>query len=260
MVDTRIALVRGRHWPLWGVYLGFGVATIALIVLTAGPLGWRFGLWHFRFAFFYLMPFTAYAGLAAGIVSLIALAFGWSGFGARTLTLAGIGVIVGAVMAYVPWQYYHTLNTVPRIHDITTDTDNPPAFVAAPPLRAADHAENSVDYEGPALAQLQKTGYPDLAPLVVALPPTEAFEKALETAKSMSGWTVIESDPKTGRIEANQSTTWFRFVDDVVIRVTADGTGSRIDMRSVSRVGKSDFGVNARRIRAFMTALKAKIG
>ena len=76
----------------------------------------------------------------------------------------------------------------------------------------------------------------------------------------MPGWTVVDSDPASGRIEANETSRWFRFVDDVVIRVTADGSGSRIDIRSVSRQGRSDFGVNARRIRAYIESLKTRAG
>jgi uncharacterized protein (DUF1499 family) len=71
---------------------------------------------------------------------------------------------------------------------------------------------------------------------------------------------VVASDPAAGRIEANETTRWFRFTDDVVIRVAPDGAGSRVDVRSVSRVGRSDFGVNAGRIRAYTAALKARAG
>ena len=97
-------------------------------------------------------------------------------------------------------------------------------------------------------------------PLKVGLPTNEAFQRALDAAKAMSGWTVVDSDPATGRIEANETSRWFHFVDDIAIRVAADGAGSRIDIRSVSRQGRSDFGVNARRIRAYMETLKARVG
>ena len=155
-------------------------------------------------------------------------------------------------------RFDHTLNSVPRIHDITTDTDNPPAFVAALPARAAEKAATAT-YEGLDLAKQHKAGYPDLAPLKIELPPAEAFKRALDAAKAMPGWTVVDSDAASGRIEANEASRWFGFVDDVVIRVAADGSASRIDMRSLSRQGRSDVGVNARRIRAYMEALKARL-
>jgi uncharacterized protein (DUF1499 family) len=253
MADMRIAAVAGRNWALIGAYLGLGLAVLALILLAVGPLGWRFGWWHFRFAFGWLMPYAAYAAIGGAVVSIVALAF-WSHLGGRGLAVAGMGVVLGAAIAYVPWHYDRTRGTVPPIHDITTDTDNPPAFVAALKLRPAD--ANTVTYEGPDLAKKQKGAYPDIAPVKLGLPPAEAFKRALDTAKAMAGWTVVASDPATGRIEANETSRWFRFTDDVVIRVAADGAGSRIDVRSVSRQGRSDFGVNARRIRAYTAALK----
>jgi uncharacterized protein (DUF1499 family) len=91
------------------------------------------------------------------------------------------------------------------------------------------------------------------------LAPAEAFKRALDAANAMPGWTVVDADPAAGRIEANETSRWFRFTDDVVIRVTADGAGSRIDVRSVSRVGRSDFGVNAGRIRAYTAALSGRV-
>jgi uncharacterized protein (DUF1499 family) len=248
----------GRNWAPIGASLGLGLAILALVLLAAGPLGWRFGWWHFRFAFYWLMPFAAFTALAAAIVSIAALALGWSHLGGRGLALAGLGVVLGAAVAYVPWQYNRTRQTVPPIHDITTDTDNPPAFVAALSLRGPD--ANTVTYEGPDLARKQKAAYPDIAPVEIGAAPADAFKQALDAAKAMPGWNVVASDPAAGRIEANETTRWFRFTDDVVIRVAPDGAGSRVDVRSVSRVGRSDFGVNAGRIRAYTAALKARAG
>jgi uncharacterized protein (DUF1499 family) len=259
MDDAKVAPWKNRNWALYGAYLGFGLAVVAAVLLVVSPLGWHAGWWHFRFAFFWLMTYSAYIALAAVVVCILALAVGRSGLGGRGITMAGIGIVLSAVLAYVPWQYNHTLNSVPRIHDITTDTDKPPAFVAALPARAAEKA-NTVIYEGPELAKQQKAAYPDLVPLKVGLPPNDAFKRALDAAKAMPGWTVVDSDPATGRIEATETSRWFHFVDDVVIRVAADGAGSRIDIRSVSRQGRSDFGVNARRIRAYMETLKARVG
>jgi uncharacterized protein (DUF1499 family) len=257
--DAKVASVKKPNWTLYGAYLGFGLAVAALVLLALSPLGWRAGWWHFRFAFFWLMTSSAYIASGAVVICALALAVGRSRLGGRGITIAGIGFVLSVVLVYVPWQYDQTRDSVPRIHDITTDTDNPPAFVAALPARAAEKA-NTLIYEGPELAKQQRAGYPDLVPLKVALPTNEAFQRALGAAKAMPGWTVVDSDPATGRIEANETSRWFHFVDDVVIRVAADGTGSRIDIRSVSRQGRSDFGVNARRIRAYMETLKARIG
>ena len=251
-----MAALAGRNWAGIAAYVGVGLAILALLALAVGPLGWRLGWWHFRFAFFWLMPYAAYGALAAAAISILALAFGWSHLGMRGIALAAVGVVLGAAVAYVPWQYDRLRGIVPPIHDITTDTDNPPAFVAELKLRPKD--ANTVAYEKD-VAGRQRAAYPDIAPVKAKLAPAEAFKRALDAANAMPGWTVVDADPATGRIEANETSRWFRFTDDVVIRVTADGAGSRIDVRSVSRVGRSDFGVNAARVRAYTTALNGRV-
>jgi uncharacterized protein (DUF1499 family) len=142
--------------------------------------------------------------------------------------------------------------TVPPIHDITTDTGSPPPFVALQTLRAT--VENGEAYGGPAVATQQKRGYPDLAPLVLALPPEQAFARVEAAARAM-GWRVIASAPGEGRLEASDTTRWFGFTDDIVVRVKPGPSGSRIDVGGASRVGRSDLGTNARRIRAFLAAV-----
>ena len=170
-----------------------------------------------------------------------------------------IALALGAALVYVPGQYWYTRITVPPIHDITTDIDNPPTFSAVLAARAAERA-GSVDNRGPQLVQMQKAAYPDLAPVMTTLPVTRAFNEALGVAKSMPGWTIVASDVDAGRIEASQQSRWFRFTDDIVIRVVGDEAGSRVDMRSTSRQGRSDYAVNAARIRAYMCALRKRIG
>jgi uncharacterized protein (DUF1499 family) len=251
-----MAALAERNLAGIAAYVGAGLAVLALVALAVGPLGWRLGWWHYRFAFSSLMPWAAYGALAAAAVSILAIALGWSHLGARGIALAALGIILGAVVAYMPWQYNRLRGVVPPIHDISTDTDNPPSFVAALKLRPS--GSNTVAYEGPALAGKQRAAYPDIAPVKMSVAPAEAFKRALATANAMPGWTVVDSDPATGRIEANETSRWFRFTDDVVIRVVPDGTGARVDVRSVSRVGRSDFGVNAGRIRAYTAALNAR--
>jgi uncharacterized protein (DUF1499 family) len=258
MAEMRMDAMAGRNWAEIGAYIGGGLAVLGLVLLAVGPLGWRLGWWHYRFAFIWLMPFAGYAAIAGGVFSIVTLALGWSMLGSRGVAMAAIGILVGAAIAYVPWQYNRIRTRVPPIHDITTDTDNPPAFVAALALRGPK--ANTVTYEGADLAKKQKAAYPDIAPVMIAATPAEAFQRALDTAKAMPGWTVVDADPAAGRIEANETSRWFRFTDDVVIRVAADGAGARVDVRSVSRAGRNDFGVNAGRIRAFTAALRARGG
>jgi uncharacterized protein (DUF1499 family) len=239
--------------------LAVALTVLALVLLALAPLGWRLGLWHFRFSFFTLMTYSGWLAVAGVVVSVIAVVCALASLVDRRGAIqAVIALIVSGILVYVPWQWNQIRTTVPPIHDITTDTDNPPAFSAVLPARKAEEG-NSVDYD-PATAKLQKGYYTDLAPLTMKAPPAEAFKRALATAQQMSGWRIVATDPQAGRIEASQSSFWFGFTDDVVIRVAADGDGSRIDMRSEARQGRSDFGKNAERVRRYMAALKQAAG
>ena len=238
--------------PLSRVALGGCVlALVAVLLLPLSGVGYRLGLWDFRPGLT-VFRWAAYAGAAAAVVSLLGLFLTRPGSSRRGLALSVIGLLVGAVATWIPWQWWQVVKSVPLIHDITTDTETPPVFVAILPLRA--DAPNSADYEGPELAAQQRAGYPHLKPLTVALPPAQTFTHALAVARSM-GWELAASEPTEGRIEATDTTFWFGFKDDVVVRITPEGNGSRIDVRSVSRVGKSDVGANAKRITAFLERL-----
>jgi uncharacterized protein (DUF1499 family) len=231
---------------------------IALVVLAVAPVGWRLGWWPYSFGLYWLMPASGFVGAVALALSVLTIALGLSELRPRGLGLLSAALCLSAVLVYVPWQYFRLRSTLPPIHDITTDTDNPPAFKAVLAARAAEHA-GAVNYDDPKLPQLQKTAYPDLAGLKSALPVAKAFNEALHVAKSMPGWTIIASEADTGHIEASQQSRWFRFTDDIVIRVSSDVAGSRIDIRSTSRQGRSDYGVNATRIRAYIGALRKRI-
>ena len=125
--------------------------------------------------------------------------------------------------------------------------------------RKAESA-NRADYEGHEIARQQQSAYPDVVPLDTRLATADAFKQALAVAEAMPGWHIVAQDMTTGRIEASQTSRWFGFTDDIVIRIAPGPLGSRIDMRSLSRQGRSDFGVNAARIRAFMAELKGRLG
>lgn len=167
------------------------------------------------------------------------------------IAVAGLALAVFLVGIVASW--WMVAGRVPMIHDITTDTENPPSFVAILALRK--NAPNSAGYGGPKVASLQHQAYPDIRPVQLAHPPHEAFERALSAARAM-GWEVVDANESQGRIEATATTRWFHFKDDVVIRITGTNDGSRVDVRSVSRVGRSDLGTNARRIRAYVKALR----
>ncbi len=234
-------------------HLALLLALLAVVLLALGPLGWRVGWWPFRVAFQTLMPWAFYCGLAAAAVALLALVFSALVRGRRHAATGILAFVLGLAIAYIPWHYARLGHAVPPIHDITTDWQNPPQFRAVLPLRAAQHA-NSTTYEGTKVSDLQRRAYPDIAPLSLALDSRKAFVSAFDTARRM-GWTIVTADPHEGRIEASERSLWFGFTDDIVIRIEPAGNGSRVDIRSESRVGRSDFGVNAARVRAFLTKL-----
>ena len=161
--------------------LALALAGIAVVLLALGPIGWRLRWWHFRFSLLTMMPWAAYLGLAAAIVSALALVIGLTRLDWRGIVLALVALIGGGLIVYVPWHYDQIRQTVPPIHDITTDPDNPPAFVAIVPLRQGKGI-NPVAYEGTKIAEQQRRAYPDILPLTVGLGPDAAFARALETA------------------------------------------------------------------------------
>lgn len=226
------------------------IAVIAALLLAIAGPGTRFGLWHYGTGLL-LMRVALFVGLAAALVALVLLLIPKMRTG-NGVTLA-FALLVGLAAAWVPYNGYRTARSLPFIHDITTDTANPPKFVAVVPLRA--NASNPPDYAGEEVAQQQRQGYPDIQTLALEDPPAEALRKARKTAEDMA-WEIVAVESKEGRIEATATTFWFGFKDDVVIRIVADGSGSRLDMRSKSRVGRSDVGANAARIRRFMSTLK----
>ena len=139
------------------------------------------------------------------------------------------------------------------IHDITTDTENPPTFVALLAVRNA--CRNGSAYGGARVAAEQRVRYPDIQPLLLTTAPAAAFQNAWNAARAMN-WAIAAAAEKEGRIEATATTRVLRFKDDVIIRITPHDSSTRVDVRSVSRLGRNDFGTNAKRIRRFFDSLK----
>ena len=141
------------------------------------------------------------------------------------------------------------------INDITTDPDDPPPFVDVLPLRR--RAWTSAAYPGPEAAALQRATWPDITPLVLARP-RPAVHVAVRAAMERRGWAIVGDDPAEGRLEAIATTRWLRFKDDIVVRLRdLPGGRTRVDVRSKSRIGRSDLGTNARRIRELLRTLAA---
>jgi uncharacterized protein (DUF1499 family) len=230
-------------------------AVIMLIILLTGPLGYKFGLVP-------LMPSLVsllVALLGGGLVFIGALVFvflaGKKGLTRnRNLLLLSMGLSLIPMIIMGP--QLAGARSVPPIHDITTDTDSPPEFSEIVKHRA--HAPNELAYGSeqlPAeeLAAMQLAAYPNVKPLDTELVVEEAVSRA-ETVLQDMGLDIIAVDPEAGIVEATATTFWFGFKDDVVVRVTATESGSRVDVRSISRVGQSDIGLNAKRIGKFLEA------
>jgi len=240
-----------RRWSSAVAIAGFALGVLAAAILLTAALGYRTGRMPLGTAFT-LLRWGAYGGIAATIVSVPGVVLALTGRAARVyLALATIGAVLGVVGFALPARQLSLARELPPIHDITTDTEDPPQFSAVLPVRAK--APNTTDYD-PSVAGQQKQAYPDLAPVRLDMPPAQAFERALEAVGAM-GWELVDAAAQHGRIEATDTTFWFGFKDDVVVRIRPADGGSRIDVRSVSRVGRGDVGANARRIRAYVTEL-----
>lgn len=235
---------------------GFLVALAATVDgALAGP-AYRFDLLSLREAFA-LLRWAAYGGAAGGVICILGLINTRPGSPRKGFWLAFVGLVIGAAVFWLPFSQQRAARSVPPIHDITTDTANPPEFRAVLALRAG--RGNSPAYGGALVARQQHAAYPDIQPVRFAGAPDKVFSAALDTARGM-GWRIVASVPDQGRIEAVDTTFWFGFRDDIVIRVTDVSGGTRIDLRSASRVGVSDIGTNARRIRRFLRSLRSSVG
>ncbi len=204
------------------------------------------GIVGYRTAFDTLRA-LGYVGGVGAIVSFSALIFG------RRLRFSRVAASVATLLFAVPVGLMLANEATPppgeMINDITTDLDDPPVFKAVIPLRPP--GSNPIEYGGPAVAARQREAYPDIGPIFSDLEPAAAFQKAFETAEAL-GWKIVSGDMQAGVIEAVDTTRFFRFRDDVVIRIRANEDGTRVDLRSRSRLGRSDLGKNAKRIRSFI--------
>ena len=223
---------------MWHRRIALALALLAVVLLAASGLGVRAGLWPFRVGFG-MFAGALLAGLgtvgAAGI-ALVVPRLRQQGWPVLVAAL-----LIGAACAAVPLDNLRRVKTLPYINDITTDTERPPQFSEPKPYERH-------------FAELQGIGYPQLRALELPLPPAEAFARARDALQAM-GLEIAAADERAGRLEAVATTQWFGFKDDVAVRITPIGQGSRIDVRSKSRVGRSDLGTNAKRIQELLHRL-----
>ena len=248
----------------------FVCALLLLLILVTGPLGYKFDLVPLRPSLYSLVI----AAAGGGLVFLVSLGFLCVAI-KNGLVLDRTWLIVTLVLAILPVvimvPQIVTARTVPPIHDITTDTANPPEFIALHEIRVK--SPNGADYGAsenwPAdkLMQKQAEAYPEIQPLMSDLSQAEALARSEQVLEGMG----LELAPANGdamqhetgatahskQVEATATTFWFGFKDDVIVRVTSAPGGSRVDLRSMSRLGQSDVGANAARIREFTRRFNA---
>ena len=240
---------------------GLAMGAMAL----AGPIAVWLGAADFRMGFGLLQIVNAWSPWIAGITMALAAGIFMLGMvreieGApRLATFAFLGAFAAGLAWLIPASFRPPEGT-PVIHDVATDPDNPLSYIAIAPLRA--DAPNNMDYGVMRNRDItveqhrkeQREAYPDIVPQRFDAPVGEVFGRALSAARRL-GWEIVDQDPDSGRIEATDTTFWFRFKDDVVIQVTSEGSGSVLNARSLSRVGTSDVGKNAARLREFFALL-----
>jgi uncharacterized protein (DUF1499 family) len=241
--------------PSRGLPLIVAVAVLLVALGVLGEVGAGFGyrtmFWPLPTALTILRvgAWTAFVGALLAIPAAVATRPGTHrrGFAAAALAIL-VGLAASGAAAY--WRL--TTHRAPPIHDVTTDTSDPPRFVTLRATRV--NAPNGTDYGGPDVAAQQRATYPDIVPAILTVTPPVAFARALATARAMHWW-IAATDTSAGRIEATATSRWFGFQDDIVIRLTPVTQGTRVDIRSASRAEDTDGGTNAARVRTYLARL-----
>lgn len=229
------------------IKIGIIVSLIGALAVILAGYAYQWGWWGIRFGF-QIIPYGTGAAVLGGIIASFGL-FKHKSKSASLIIMGSTGILIAVIaLANLGYWYNERSQGYPPIHDITTNVQNPPKFVAIAPLRK--DASNPTPYSGEETASQQKEFYSGLEPLTLPLSYDDAFEIAVRTTEKMP-WEIVDINKEEGRIEAFHKLAWFGFIDDVVIRVDTTATGSVVDIRSKSRIGRGDLGVNAKRIKSF---------
>jgi len=242
--EGRARGTRASAWAKWLFIVG-------AVLLIAGLIGPTFD--SSPMVAMLLLTLGSVLFIVAGICGASGLLRSGGTAGDSSPTFAWLGVAAGVAALVNTMLFMGGAGGAP-IHDISTNTDDPPRFVEVAKLRAEN--ENPAEYSGAETAAIQKEAYPDIQPLVLLDPRTFVFDTALQVAKEM-GWEIVATDTEAGRIEATATTSFVGFKDDVVIRVRARSAETIVDVRSKSRIGRGDMGVNAERVREYLAALQS---
>jgi uncharacterized protein (DUF1499 family) len=251
MVSVTENEIEKPRWWAQAILIG---AVIGAVLLLMGGLGTRLGMWSYNGGFTVASGgiLLASAGFFLGVIGyVVALRKGLSTERSSIL----IALVICTILLVQVGMQMNALASVPAIHNISTDTQDPPAFDALVAVRAAEGA-NPLVYDANVLAEPQRQAYPWVQTLELPTNPGILLNEAVSVLEDM-GLAVVNVSAEQGIIEATATTFWFGFKDDVVIRVRESAVGgSVIDVRSVSRSGQSDLGVNAKRIGTILQGLR----
>jgi uncharacterized protein (DUF1499 family) len=236
-------------------FLLYSSLITAFIFMMSG-YGYQWRLWELGVAFLFLR-YSAYAAIALAVVSLVSLWF-LRKSKSQVIFYAIISLILSGIVGGSAFYWQQRAQSVPPIHDITTDLVDPPEFVAMVRLRT--DAPNPPEYAGEETRQAQIEAYPEVKPLMLEADLQDVMDFAVMMILQRN-WDLVAINRNQKRIEATEKLAWFGFKDDVVLRFTEmENGGTRVDMRSKSRIGRSDVGVNAKRINRFLTDLEQSLG
>ena len=223
--------------------LGF----LAAILMVFGS---QFGLWDPIVGFSASRNYNDYIGYVVLGLGVLALVISLYQRQPKTIIKSLVASLLGlAILAPTINSVFNKPASYPPIHDITTNTDNPPEFTAITEERTG--AKNSLIYGGPEISKQQLQAFPNIKPIITPLSVQDAYIKALIIAHEMQ-WEIVSEDVTSMRFEATDKTPFFNFSDDIVVKISDQEIGSRVDLRSVSRIGRGDRGVNAQRITKFI--------
>jgi uncharacterized protein (DUF1499 family) len=245
------SMIDERRWWAKAILVGGVVAVCCVLV---GAIGGRIGLWPYGTGFTFLTggAVLSVMGLFLGIIAYVVCLR--KGLRAERSGML-IGILLSAMILAQLGIQYSAVTSVPVIHNISTDTVEPPAFNKLVAIREAEGA-NPLAYDAEVLAEQQQAAYPEVKTLVSSQPTNVLFNQAMLVLQDL-GLEIVNEDTAAGVIEATATTFWFGFKDDVVVRIRSTVDGSIVDVRSVSRVGQSDLGANAKRIRAILNGIES---
>lgn len=240
-------MLEKKHYLIVNL-LSVVVAVVSIVMAILTVKGYSSGELHFVTT---IKDFemAGYIAVAAFVLSLSGLWISRSVRNYSVLISGMLGLVLSLPLTLFIANFEYAARAYPAINDITTDTEDPPNFWDVP---------NPVIYPGGQVAELQKQAYPDLKPLQVAMDIEKVFKLAADVAKA-KGWEVIAENTDDMQIEAVEISAMFGFKDNIVIRLQESGDNTQVDVRSHSRLGKIDRGVNAKRIRKYMRELELRI-